>query len=207
MTKTEIVNQSLTRIGALRINDYDSPDSNSKVQAMNAKLHYDQTVKSLLESFDWPFARARADLSKSTDSPPFGYDNKFLLPNDFLRPLEVYNDSDFVDAKRRWSIEGDFLLTDDDEVELIYIRNVESVNEYDSLFIEILTQQLSLKLLPALAGTNTNKFREELRFELNRSLSKVRTSILQANNTTGRSDWNNIRYIGGSNFGSTNYRR
>lgn len=203
MTKTEIVNMALNRIGSKRVNDY---DTDNQPQAITARLQYDQTVKALLESFDWPFARARVVLSEDTDTPAFEWSHQYHLPNDFLKARESYETNDFAPVKRRWEIEGDKWLTDDDTVELKYIRNIESVNEYDPLFTEVLVLRLALKFLAPVAGTNMNTFRNLLMEELDMLYSKVRANIRQANNVSGRHDWNNARFTGGTNFASTNYR-
>ena len=203
MTKTEVVNMALNRIGAARINDY---DTSNQSQAITARLQYDQTVLALLESFDWPFARARVSLSQDTETPDFEWSYQFHLPSDFLKAREDYQTSDFRAEKQRWTIEGDKWLTDNTTVELKYIRNIESVNEYDPLFTEVLVLQLALKFIAPVAGTDTVKLREQLSKELRNTLSRVRATIRQANNTTGRHDWNNARHIGGTNFASTNYR-
>ena len=191
MTKTEIVNQALNRIGSEVITDYDT--SNQAV-ARTARLHYDQTVKSLLETFDWPFARGLALLSEHTDAPDFKWDNQFLLPNDFLKTRQVYETSDFTRPDERWEIVGQFLMTNEDEVQLEYVRNIDALNKYDPLFTEVLILQLALKFIPPVAGTNTNVLKKGLEDDLYRLMSRARTSIRQANNTTGRHDWNNARY-------------
>ena len=199
MTKTEIVNMAFNRVGATVITDY---DTSTQAEARTARLHYDQTVKSLLETFDWPFARGMAQLSESTDSPDFRWDNQFLLPNDFLKTRQVYLSSDFQEETKRWQIVGQFLMTNDGSVDLEYVRNIDAINEYDPLFTEVLILQLALKFIPPVAGTNTNVFKKGLEEDLFRLLKQVRTSIKQANNNTGRRDWNNARYTNGNRIDS-----
>ena len=70
-SNTKICNQSLGRLGSKRINNIDDPKEDS-TQAIQCRLHFEQTRDALVRSNWWSFARARATLSKDAEEdPPF----------------------------------------------------------------------------------------------------------------------------------------
>lgn len=191
MTETEICNMALSRIGANRINDY---ATSATPEGKACRLHFWQSVNELLESFDWPFARARQSLSPSVDTPDFEWGYQYALPADFLslRKNFTADDSEYVDC--RWEIEGGFLMTDDSEVELKYTRKVTSINEFTPMFVGILKLHLTYNLIPAICGANAPVLTETIEKELTKKINKARTKHLQESNTSGRSDWHYARY-------------
>ena len=186
MTETELVNMALNRVGAKRITDLPTDNSPSGIAA---RLHYSQTRDSLLRSFDWPFARDRKKLSQDTSSPDFEYDNQFHMPSDFLGLRENYEESQYDKANERGEIEGELFLTNDAAVYLKYIKRVTTVAKFDPLFTELLILVLAKKFITALAGTNAKLLTVDLKEDLKKTLTTVRTFVLQENNTSGRHDW------------------
>lgn len=191
MTETEICNMSLGRIGANRINDF---QTSSSVEAIACRLIFWPTVNYLLESIDWPFARARAHLSESIDIPSFEWEHQFILPSDFLCLRANYSESPSDYVNGRWELEGNKILTNDTEVDLKYTRKVTSVNEFSPLFIEVLKLQLAFNLIPMIAGISAPALTEVIYGELNQKINKARTRIMQESNSSGRSDWHYAHY-------------
>jgi len=186
MTETDICNMALGRIGANRLTSTTTIDADTTVQGIQCRLYYDPTRDALLRSFDWSFAKTRKSLELHPDAPDFEWDHQYKLPDDYLRMRSNYTIDDTNDVDDRYVIEGDRLLTNEDEAEIRYIRKVTDPDEFDPLFVEVFVLQLSLKLLPTLAGTQTGTFRQELKDELKAVLSKARVVALQESNITGR---------------------
>ena len=84
VNNTSICNMALSRIGAKRINDFDD-DSDTKNEAIQCRLHFEQTRDALQRSHFWVFTKTRETLSQDTEDPDFEYANQFLLPSDMLR--------------------------------------------------------------------------------------------------------------------------
>lgn len=85
--------------------------------------------------------------------PDFGWSYQYALPADSLRVLEV-NDSEIGDIiSDEFLIEGGNLLTDSDEVRLVYLRKVTDVTEFDPLFVEALSIKLAIALSEIIRGT------------------------------------------------------
>ena len=72
---------------------------------------------------------------------------------------------------------------------LKYIKRVTTVAKFDPLFTELLILVLAKKFITALAGTNAKLLTVDLKEDLKKTLTTVRTFVLQENNTSGRHDW------------------
>jgi len=192
LTETSLCNQALGKIGATRI---ENVESDTSIQAIQCRLHYELTRDSLLRSHWWRFASDRAKL-ESTDTPDFEWDYAFDLPDDFLRMKSIYEDSISTTNFRSYVIEGKLLLTNEDEMSIRYVKKVTDVTEFDPLFIEVLILQLALKFIGPLSGGNA-KLQESIQKELARLWPIVKSLDSQESNTVGQCDldiWNDARY-------------
>lgn len=129
--------------------------------------------------------------------PDFEWDYQFALPSDYSRMRSNYSESAGDEPEMRWCIEGDLLLTNDDEAQIRYIKIVTDPDEFDDLFKEVLVLLLAKKLINTLAGTNTTSLKEDINKDLDKALSKARNVCRQENNTSGYSGWTNARYGSG----------
>jgi len=182
---------SLGRIGSKKLTNY-TTDSSTEAEA--CRLHFWHTVNFLLESFDWPFARARSELTASETTPDFQWGYQYALPDDFLCLRHNYTESESEYVDCRWEIEGTYLMTDDSEVDLKYTKKITDTTLFPPLFIEVLVLQLAYKLIPMVAGTEARTLTETIERELVAKTAKARTKYLQESNTSGRSDWHWARY-------------
>lgn len=193
---TGICNMALGRIGAKRINDFGDA-SDIKPEAIQCRLHYEQTRDALIRSHYWRFASVRAALSQDTNDPAFEWDNQFILPNDFMRLKSVFSDNFTVTENTRFSfaIEGQRLLTNESSVKLRYIKKVTDPTEFDALFIELLVLTLADKFIGPLAGGDA-KIQEKIDRAMGRLLPSVRSLDRQETNNIGivnRRTWNDAR--------------
>lgn len=193
LTETSICNMALGKLGATRINDVETDTS---LQAILCRLHYEQTRDALLRSHWWRFATERADLVDSGTTPDFEWDYEFTLPTDFLRMKSLYEDRFSNENLRSYALEGSVLLTTEDEISIRYIKKVTDVTAFDPLFTEALVLQLALKMVGALAGGDAN-LQEVLQKELSVVMRQVKTLDAQETNTEGEyslETWNDARY-------------
>jgi hypothetical protein len=144
VSKTDICNNAIGRIGAQRIMSIDDQDSKSARICKNA---YEMTLREVLRLGVWNFAKDRATLAELSTTPAFGWAKQFQLPTDYIRLLklngvDVNNDGtgDFFE------IEGRKLLTDADAAQIQYIKFVDDPNQYDALFVEALVVLLASKI-------------------------------------------------------------
>lgn len=135
------------------------------------------------------------DVDDST--PDFEWDYKFLLPDDYLCLTGNYTLTDNSEPTERCTVEGNFLLSNDDEAEIRYIKKVTDQDDFDPLFTEILILTLAKKLVPALAGTKSPTLVEDIKNDLKAALAKARSVCKAEVDTSGASKWNNARYGSG----------
>ena len=86
-TPTALVNVALRRVGATRINDL---EADGHKEAVVARDIYTHCRKTLLNKHTWNFSIRRAQLTESATAPAFGWDNAFIIPDDFLRVVSVH---------------------------------------------------------------------------------------------------------------------
>jgi len=185
MGPTEVCNMSLARIGAKRINDFDDA-SDTKVEAIYCRLFYNKTRDALMRSHLWRFAKARVALSADTVTPAFQWDYQFHLPNDFLRLVSVFDDSDTVDGRPldSYELEGKMLMMNSSSVNLRYIKQVDDVNEWDPLFLEVFVLAFAKKLIIPLS--QDIKLKKDIDDDLYPLLRKVRAMDRNEGTRIGR---------------------
>jgi len=207
-SNTSICNQSLGRIGATRINDFDDT-SETSLSVIQCRLHLEPSRDALLRSFFWPFAAARKTLSPDTVDPSFEWDNQFILPTDFLYLRSIFDSADIgalslSDSRQSHAIEGRRILTNDSSMKIRYTKKVTDPSQFDPLFVEVLVLRLAMKLTAGLAKTDP-KLRSDILTELRLLMPAVRALSRQEAELIGRVDlflWNDARAtIGGrTNF-------
>jgi len=184
-SETSVCNMALGRIGSKRGTTGEiaagTIGTDTSVQAIHCRQHYEQTRNALLRSFRWRFATRRVKLTSAITSPEFEYDNFFQLPDDFLRLRSIYE----ISATRqyyKYSIEGNRLYSDDSTVNIRYIWKVIDVSLWDPLFTEVFVLKLARKLaMPLTQGPKLLvSIDEELKPLMNevRALDRIEQNIL-----------------------------
>lgn len=128
-SKIEICNRALIRLGA-------SPLTSLTEDSKEARLcvaTYDLARKELLRSHPFNFAIKRVTLASLVQEPAFEYTYKYLLPTDCLRVLKIYN------SANPFKVENGYIVTDEPELNLIYISDVTDPNKFDAMFSSLLT--------------------------------------------------------------------
>lgn len=161
MTHTDICNIALARLGNTQIADL----SDESEVARACLVLYHHTRREVLRSHRWNFAQKRVALSELDAEPLFGWGHQFELPSDYLRVLEVGESEHGDTIAERFIIEGRALLTDQDEVNLVYVYDCENPALFDPLFIEALSLKLAVKLCDTLRGSSSTAERLMLEYE------------------------------------------
>lgn len=184
--QVEIANQAVVRIGAKTFT-YAIQTSN---EAVKCNLLFEPTRKSLLRSFEWNFASARAALTAEITGPDFEYTYRYKLPSDFLR---LFKKKGLYSEYPR-KIEGDYLLTDDDAAQIKYVRNITDPAKFDPLFTEVFVLTLAKKMIPPLAGTKSNPLQESVLMDLREAMFRAKAVCRSENDETIDTTWNSSRY-------------
>ena len=196
ISETSICNMTLGRIGAQRINDL-GDNSDTQIEAIHCRLHYEQTRNELQRSHWWRINKARAVLSLDTETPAFEWAYQHFLPNDFLRMRIKYAANTTPDngTLNSYSLEGKLLLSNDQGVKIKYSKLVTDVTEFDPLFVKVFVLELASKLVVPLSISAEMK--ESIDKELERVAPKVRALDREEGDTirrAERSTWNDARY-------------
>lgn len=184
---TNVCNMALARFGGKKILDY-TDDSENTVQHIQCRLHYPQTRNALMRSHLWRFARARVGLTQAGGTPPFEYDYKYALPRNYLRIINLYNGDDTRDGRPldSYTLEGKYLLSNEDTAYLRYIRLVVDPDDWDPLFVEVLVLRLAQKLVVPLS--QDMKLKRDIDQELDILMRKVRALDWSESKKLGRND-------------------
>jgi hypothetical protein len=134
-----ISSNALLLLGAKTINDFNEDDDRTKL----ASNLYADVRNALLRSHPWNCAIKRVSLAPDVAVPVMDYKYQFSLPNDWLRTLQVGEDSFQVDYKS----EGRKLLANDNPLLLRYIF----LNDVESTWDVMLVQGMTLAMKAAMA--------------------------------------------------------
>lgn len=158
---TFIANRALTKLGADNI--LTMTDNTKQGRLVNSL--YDSVLSMCLRSHLWNFAKKRAALAASTETPAWGYLYTYPQPSDCLRLVEIngayvpYSMYDYVQSDLRpWSIEGRNILTNLGAPLLIrYIRKEDDVSLFDATFLEAFASMLAYEMAEALTQSADKK--------------------------------------------------
>jgi len=136
ITAVDICNSALDLIG--EGNPIVSFDDGSAIANL-LKRRYPLARNEVLRMHEWNFAIHREDLAQLSDTPVSGYSYQYQLPVTplCLRVLEM------VDSTAEYRIEGNRLLTNEDEVSIRYIKEETNTTRFDTLFIKALAARIA----------------------------------------------------------------
>lgn len=149
LSKIEICNHALLKIGADTIASLDINQNDTEAVVQSAKLCnvlFDQSLEEVLRTYKWNSALRRAKLSRLTETPAFKFKYKYQLPNDCVRVMNVYDQKDAYDDRTQWVVEGRTILCDFDEVYLCYVSRPQDVSQLDAFLTRAVIQNLAIKL-------------------------------------------------------------
>ena len=140
-----IINRALALLG---VNTITSLSDTSK-PAATASVLWDDTRAAVFRSHPWNCLTKRVALAQASPAPTYGYTYKYALPSDFLRLIRLENPTD------NYQIENDFILYDNDTLNIQYLALITDVTKYDTLLIDALATRLAADLAqPLLQSTN-----------------------------------------------------
>jgi hypothetical protein len=147
MSKVSNANRALALIGANKITSLD--DGTTEAKAINNM--YADSLKSILSECCWNFAKKRKKLNLVTDTPAWGKGNYFQIPADCVRIFGATSDYD---------IEGNYLLTNDKEVGILYTTSEVDDNLFSPAFRDAFCCRLAYDVSYDL--TNSTSKQDEL---------------------------------------------
>lgn len=181
----DICNRALDKLGQGSITSLGDGTTSANLCNRN----YAQTRDQILRDHPWNFAVRRAQLAPSTTEPVWGFSNRFPLPNDCLRLLEVDNLS-----TNEYQVEGKAILADGDILRIRYVRRIDDPNEFDASFIDVLAVGLAFQMCEAV--TQSNSKRQLLGQEFEDVMTRAKRADGQENPPTmfEEDEWISVRY-------------
>jgi hypothetical protein len=135
----EICSNALLLVGAGTISDLNENNDRAR---LCANL-WNQTRRATLRAHPWKFAKARVKLGPASPVPVFGWEQKFLLPGDWLRTLQVGEEAtdrpDYLE-------EGRYIYMNEPELALVYVQEVEDPLRFDSLFVDAVSARMAFNV-------------------------------------------------------------
>lgn len=153
--ETDFLNDALSQIGAAVITGIDD----GSINANHCKRLWPPLRRAILRSHNWNFAEATIQLQQTPNKPLYEYSYEYALPADFIK-LTEYNGASTDTSNltlydeviiNKYRIRGAFLYTNDGEVKIAYIRDVENMNLWDPLLYQAASTWLASKLALAIA--------------------------------------------------------
>jgi len=161
-TQLDICNSALIKLGAEPIVALTDNTKRAKLCAQQ----YSKSKRKMLYNDPWNFAIQREELTANGEIPVFGFDNKFDLPTDYLRILELEV------VSKEWQMEGETILANDDTIRVRYIAEVDE-DIFSPSFEEALALDIAYDLSYALVQDKA--YRSQLQQEKEFALAQARS--------------------------------
>lgn len=149
LTKIDICNQALLKVGQDAVTSLDTSSATNEEYIHSAKLcnqFYDQALDEVLRMHKWNCCMKRAIPARLSEAPTFGYDYAYQLPNDCVRIINVFDNTNQYDDGMVWVVEGRKIFCDYSQIYLKYIARPQTVAVLDSLCAQAVICNLALKL-------------------------------------------------------------
>ncbi len=149
MTKIDICNHALLKVGADTIASLDINQNDAEGVIYSAKLCnilFQQALDETVRMYEWNTCKKREQLVRSSEAPAFKFKYKYQLPNACIRVINLYDSKEGYDDGTVWTIEGDEILCNYESAFLSYVASPEDVSILDSLATQVLILNLAIKL-------------------------------------------------------------
>jgi hypothetical protein len=136
ISKTSLINKSLTMVGAAPITSIDDDTNNARI----VNRVYEISLKSILSECLWNFACVRALLTVSSDTMAWSYSGEnyvYTRPTACVRIFGT-NDDDAV-----WREEGDHIISDTSGLGIKYTYYHDDPSKYPASFVEAFCDKLA----------------------------------------------------------------
>lgn len=164
-----ICNSALAKIGE---SEFITTLTEDNKRARVCNQQYFKLRDDLLRGHQWNFATKRLKLAQDSSTPVSEFDFQYTLPADWLRTVDVHNNDGGLGTVE-YRMEGGKILSNSDEIWLVYIFRVTDVNAMSADFQEALAYRLAVELATPVAQSNTLKqaLSEDFKSQLRRAKS------------------------------------
>lgn len=153
VSDVQVCNLALDRLGARNITSLS--DNTQTARLCNANIEAQKEV--VLQKGKFSFARTRIELPQLVTTPAFGFSYQYQKPSDYLAMYKINDEVCGVEAKIKFDIEGDKILTDEATMKVVYIRKVTDITQWSALAREALSFKIAHVLAFKLTGSRTKE--------------------------------------------------
>jgi hypothetical protein len=135
-SKIEIINRGLLLVGMNKITSLTDQSPEAEI----ADLMYPSSLKTLLEECMWTFASKRVNLSQTVLEPAWatrGMNKVYTKPADLIKIFKTNPPNAF------WSVEGDYILSDNLGLGVLYVYFNDVAGSYPPKFVEALAAKFA----------------------------------------------------------------
>ncbi len=161
-TALQICNNALLMLGNITITSLDDTGK----AAVLCNHFYQQVIDATLRAYKWNCATVRDTLTADETAPEFGFAYRYAVPDDCLRVLGMSED------KTRFKVENGYILTDDSEGMVSYIKRIDAA-DMDKLLIDAASARMAATL--AFPLTNSQSVAEAMWKFYQERLDEART--------------------------------
>ena len=147
-TWVELCNLAIARLGKPPISSL----TEGTPAAGYCNTYLGEIIEKICDQSDWNGLAKRVALARLSTAPSFGFDYQYQLPSDYVRPIKIYLDADEPDMQD-YTIEGDVLLTDAEEVSLVYVALPADPAKIPSYLKLLLVAALAVRLTTPLISS------------------------------------------------------
>lgn len=149
LSKTDIINKSLTLVGAAPVISIDDDSNNARTLSRV----YESALRYVLSECKWNFATKRANLSSVVNTLDFddvGESNVYQKPTDMIR---IYSTNP---PTALWREEGDYVISDSSGLGVRYVYYLDTPSKYPMYFIEAFIDKLASDIAYAIVNSATS---------------------------------------------------
>jgi hypothetical protein len=121
--------------------------SDNSEEGVSCSILYPQLRDEVLRAHFWNFAITQKTLQLDVTAPLFGFQRRYLLPEDYIRIRRLKFD------RHSYKVQGNYLHTDSSGVDIEYVKREENTTLFDPLFVSALVLRLASSLAYPIAGS------------------------------------------------------
>ena len=164
-SEVAIVNLALAKLGEESLTALTDENPAGRL----ANRNYASLRDAVLRERQWNCATRRTTLSKLATAPTFGFSNAFALPADFVRLIQLEDQSD--DFRIENTTDGRVVVSDNNSVNLVYIFRLTDVVKMDELLKQAIAARLAWEFAYKLTGDRN--LRNDMAAEYQRVLAEA----------------------------------
>lgn len=140
-TSIDVCNEALVAFGQEPIMTLDESSKSSR----RCKQLYDSTRQYLLSLHPWSFALQSVTLAPTEDYKSIQWQYAFRRPSDCLKVVRINID------RTAYVIEDKFICCNEDSIDLLYVKDLQDVNQFSRPFYVLLVKAMTRALVPSLS--------------------------------------------------------